>query len=255
MGDVRRHSHRAMRLCAFLRASLTPKRVRKAWAVVRFAFDCVAKVVLHPGSKILKAAGAAFVQRCEGPHRLTLNSQAASTTRLRLYESTIASRFVFSRKIRDHATFDFCNTIPLTADSRRTFAHVRDVQIGVLESWLPQTQYGECLLRPMDCLLQGDFRPAETHRDPSGDQLQHKLAGVTTIVGMSSASSTPTRRSFVITRISSGGAPSGKRIASVRCGQHDCPMRKAMAQDLGPIMWLGLILLVGVLLIPLFVGK
>jgi hypothetical protein len=34
----------------------------------------------------------------------------------------------------------------------------------------------------MDCLPQGDFRPAETHRDPSGDQLQHKLAGVTTIV-------------------------------------------------------------------------
>ena len=47
---------------------------------------------------------------------------------------------------------------------------------------LLQTQYGECLLRPMDGLPQGDFRPAETHRDPSGDQLQHKLAGVTTIV-------------------------------------------------------------------------
>jgi hypothetical protein len=29
----------------------------------------------------------------------------------------------------------------------------------------------------MDCLPQGDFRPAETHRDPSGDQLHHKLAG------------------------------------------------------------------------------
>ena len=57
-----------------------------------------------------------------------------------------------------------------------------DVPIAVLESCLLQTQYGERLLRPMDCLPQGDFRPAETHRDPSGDQLQHKLAGVTTIV-------------------------------------------------------------------------
>lgn len=28
-----------------------------------------------------------------------------------------------------------------------------------------------------------DVTPAETHSDPSGDQLQHKLAGVTTIIG------------------------------------------------------------------------
>src|SRR5580693_6429048 len=46
-----------------------------------------------------------------GPYRLTLNSQATSVTRLRLYESAIASRFVFSREIRSSATFDFCNTI------------------------------------------------------------------------------------------------------------------------------------------------
>ena len=38
------------------------------------------------------------------------------------------------------------------------------------------------LMRPVSCLPQSDFRPAETHRNPSGDQLQHKLAGVTTIV-------------------------------------------------------------------------
>jgi hypothetical protein len=31
--------------------------------------------------------------------------------RLRLCESAIAPRFVFSPKIRDPATFDFCNTI------------------------------------------------------------------------------------------------------------------------------------------------
>jgi hypothetical protein len=36
--------------------------------------------------------------------------------RLRLCESAIASRFVFSPKIRDPATFDFCNTIESKAD-------------------------------------------------------------------------------------------------------------------------------------------
>ena len=39
-----------------------------------------------------------------------------------------------------------------------------------------------CLLRPVDCHSQGDNRPAEAHRNPSGDQLQHKLAGVTAII-------------------------------------------------------------------------
>jgi len=48
---------------------------------------------------------------------------------------------------------------------------------------LLQTDFGGGLLRPMYRLPQGDFRPAETHRNPGGDQLQHKLAGVTTIVG------------------------------------------------------------------------
>src|SRR6202790_1248030 len=41
---------------------------------------------------------------------------------------------------------------------------------------------GPCLLRPTGGLSQGDFRPAETHRNPGGDQLQHELAGVTTII-------------------------------------------------------------------------
>jgi hypothetical protein len=40
--------------------------------------------------------------------------------RLRSYESVIAFRFVFSRKIRGPATFDFCNTIE---EQRKTFAH------------------------------------------------------------------------------------------------------------------------------------
>src|SRR5580693_9427590 len=57
-----------------------------------------------------------------GPYRLTLNSQATSVTRLRLYESAIASRFVFSREIRSPATFDFCNTITPKADMGRTLS-------------------------------------------------------------------------------------------------------------------------------------
>jgi len=52
--------------------------------------------------------------------------------------------------------------------------------LPVVRLCLLQTQYGGGLLRPMYCLPQGDFRPAETHRNPSGDQLQLKLAGVTT---------------------------------------------------------------------------
>jgi hypothetical protein len=41
---------------------------------------------------------------------------------------------------------------------------------------------GKRLLRPAGCLSQGDFRPAETHRNPGGDKLQHELAGVTGII-------------------------------------------------------------------------
>jgi hypothetical protein len=42
---------------------------------VCFRGNSVAKVVLKKKvSKILTAAGAAFVQKSEGPHRLTLNS-------------------------------------------------------------------------------------------------------------------------------------------------------------------------------------
>src|SRR5215472_3468503 len=62
------------------------------------------------------------------------------------------------------------SALPPKADVEKYRRHVRFVPIAVLESRLLQTQYGECLLRPMDCLPQCDFRPAETHRDPSGDQ-------------------------------------------------------------------------------------
>jgi hypothetical protein len=42
--------------------------------------------------------------------------------------------------------------------------------------------HGKWSVRPADCLSQGDFWPAETHRDPSGDKPQHELAGVTIII-------------------------------------------------------------------------
>ena len=48
---------------------------------------------------------------------------------MRLYESAIASRFVFSRKIRSPATFEFCNTIPR---KRPIAALPRDDALGQL---------------------------------------------------------------------------------------------------------------------------
>ena len=42
--------------------------------------------------------------------------------------------------------------------------------------------HGKWSVRLADCLSQGDFWPAETHRDPSGDKSQHELAGVTIII-------------------------------------------------------------------------
>src|SRR5258708_11268437 len=84
-----------------------------------------------------------------------------------------------SRRIKREA--DMSGRPPIASPWRQRGIR-RDGPTAVLESCLLHTQYGGCLLRPMDCLPQGDVRPAETHRDPSGDQLQHKLAGVTTIV-------------------------------------------------------------------------
>ena len=74
--------------------------------------DCVAKARFAPGSKISAGCRRGFrVKMCEGPHRLTLNSQATSVTRLKLYELATTPWFMFSRKIRSPATFDFCNKI------------------------------------------------------------------------------------------------------------------------------------------------
>ena len=52
----------------------------------------------------------------------------------------------------------------------------------LLGSRLLQAQYGKCLLRRTDCLSQRDFRPADTHRNPGDDQLEHELAGVPTVI-------------------------------------------------------------------------
>jgi hypothetical protein len=41
---------------------------------------------------------------------------------------------------------------------------------------------GSVSLRLAGRFSQGDFRPAETHRDPGGDKLQHQLAGATIII-------------------------------------------------------------------------
>jgi hypothetical protein len=57
--------------------------------------------------KILRAAGAFFSYGSEGPHRRTLNSQAISAARLRLYESSVALHAMNSPKIRTDATSDF----------------------------------------------------------------------------------------------------------------------------------------------------
>ncbi len=42
--------------------------------------------------------------------------------------------------------------------------------------------HGNRLLRLAHCLSQGDFWPAKTHRDPSGDEPQHELARETIII-------------------------------------------------------------------------
>src|ERR1700733_7704339 len=47
--------------------------------------------------------------------------------RLRLSESSIASRFKVSPKIRTDATFDFCNSITRRAEAGRQVANVRKV--------------------------------------------------------------------------------------------------------------------------------
>jgi hypothetical protein len=79
------------------------------------------------------------------------------------------------------------------------------------------------LLHPVYLFPPGDFEPAEAHRNPSGDQLQHKVAGVTTIV-----------RQVI-----------GKRDASAPRFCHDphfnwrCACQKVVPEHRQPVSWLG----------------
>ncbi len=59
---------------------------------------------------------------------------------------------------------------------------------GAIGAIVPQSKNGPRTTAPVPpdllrvCLTQADFRPAETHRNPGGDQFQHELAGPTTII-------------------------------------------------------------------------
>jgi hypothetical protein len=66
-----------------------------------------------------------------------------------------------------------------TTHTRRS--NVNRPVFQLLGSCLP-AQYGKRLLSPAGCLSQSDFRPAQAHRNPGGDQLHHELAGVTAII-------------------------------------------------------------------------
>jgi hypothetical protein len=79
--------------------------------------------------KILRAAGAFFSYGSEGPHRRTLNSQAISAARLRLYESSVALHSKNSPEIRTDATFDFYNKI----GAKRTYDAMAKVLQRVLD--------------------------------------------------------------------------------------------------------------------------
>jgi hypothetical protein len=84
-------------------------------AVVAYIISIAA---LQPAESGTKEDAFAAVERWVGA------DSAADSTRSspRIYESVIAFRFVFSRKIRGPATFDFCNTIPLKAGAPATAA-------------------------------------------------------------------------------------------------------------------------------------
>src|ERR1700730_4466635 len=69
---------------------------------------------------------------------------------------------------------------PSTTDMRALRLHVRFVPCITVSA--RSCAHGKWSLRLADCLSQGDFWPAETHRDPSGDKPQHELAGMTIII-------------------------------------------------------------------------
>src|ERR1700730_7263279 len=69
---------------------------------------------------------------------------------------------------------------PSTTDMRALRLHVRLVPCITVSA--RSCAHGKWSVRLADCLSQGDFWPAETHRNPSGDKFQHELAGVTIII-------------------------------------------------------------------------
>ena len=83
-------------------------RLSSNWSL---SADCVAKVVLHWRSKNSNGRRCGFRVEMRGTSSPRVKLTCDSVTRLRLYETAITSRFVFSRKNRGPATFDFCNTI------------------------------------------------------------------------------------------------------------------------------------------------
>lgn len=112
---------------------------------------------------------------------------------------------------------------------------------------------GRCLLRSMVCRAQGDLRPAETHRDPGGNQPQHELAGVTFIIrdvvgefdaGAPFSGHDPQfkrrracRKSIPVHRqpVSSGEVEEDSRIAA---GGNDPPGRGISLEPILPVMLL-----------------
>ncbi len=74
----------------------------------RLLADCVAKVVLHWDQKFC-GLQARLSRKDVRDLIASRKTQGDFGTRLRLYELSIASHFVFSRKNRCPATFDFCN--------------------------------------------------------------------------------------------------------------------------------------------------
>jgi hypothetical protein len=106
---------------------ITPAIIHEELLGIREAVSASPPIVLQrsfctDGQKFCGLQARFSCKDVRGPHRLTLNLQATALTRLRVYESATVSRFVFSRKIRRPATFDFCNTIPpiATRSLRRT---------------------------------------------------------------------------------------------------------------------------------------
>jgi hypothetical protein len=70
----------------------------------------------------------------------------------------------------------------LPARRRYPFVPESDMHHRIGAKLRPRQAVSALSVRLADCLSQGDFRTAETHRDPGGDKPQHELAGMTIII-------------------------------------------------------------------------